>query len=90
MHGLGDGVEGGPNDGRRIQVRERGRGFADPYGPIRVPDVPGPGVGVGVDGDRLDAQAAQRPDDAAGHLAAVGDEDPAEWPVLATRPGRPG
>ena len=32
------------------------------------------GVGVAVDGDRADAEAPERPDDAARDLAAIGDE----------------
>ena len=37
-------------------------------------DVRGVAVGVGVDGDRGDAQLAGRPQDAHGDLAPVGDE----------------
>jgi hypothetical protein len=32
-------------------------------------------VGLGIDGDRLDAELAARVDDAEGDLAAVGDQD---------------
>jgi len=35
----------------------------------------GSGVGVAVDGDRTDAEAAERADDPHRDLAAVGDED---------------
>ena len=40
------------------------------------PDVGRAGIGVGVDGDRLDAHLATRPRDADGDLAAIGDEQP--------------
>ena len=53
-------------------ARRRG---ADPHGDVGLAHVARTGVGVGVDGDRADAQAAQRADDPDGDLAAVGDED---------------
>src|SRR6185312_1709338 len=53
---------------------------ADAYRLVRERDVPGIPIGVAVDRDTRDAERAQRADDAAGDLAAVGYEDPLEHP----------
>ena len=50
------------------------RHVAEADGGVGLPDVPGPGVRVGVDGDAADAEPAQGADDPDGDLAAVGDE----------------
>ena len=60
------------------QIALRRGGGADPHGDVGEGDVPGSGIGVAVDGDRADAEAAQCRDDAAGDLAAVCDEDGVE------------
>ena len=78
VHGLGAGVAAGLDDGLDFEVALGGGGGADPHRDVGFAHVPGAGVGVAVDGDRTDAQGAQGPDDAAGDLAAVGDEDGAE------------
>ena len=52
----------------------RGRG-PEAYGFVGEAHVHGSGVGVAVDGDRADAEAAERADDPHRDLAAVGDED---------------
>ena len=78
VHGLGAGVAAGLDDRLDLQVALGRGGGADPHGDVGFAHVPGAGVGVGVDGDRADAQGAQGADDAAGDLAAVGDEDGAE------------
>src|SRR5579864_5403854 len=44
-------------------------------------------VGFGVDGDRSDTHAAQRPNDATGDHAAIGDEDLAEHYGATATPG---
>ena len=51
-----------------------GRG-ADMHGLVGHRDMQRVGVGVGVDGDGAHAQAPRRADDAAGDLAAIGDQD---------------
>ncbi len=43
-------------------------------------------VGIGIDRDGLNPQPARRLDDATGDLAAVGDQNPLEHTVSATRP----
>ena len=61
-----------------VEVGLGGRGRPQPIGEVRGLRVGGLGVGIGVDGDGLDAQIAAGADDAQGDLAAVGDEDPGE------------
>ena len=78
VHGFGAGVAAGLDDGLDLEVALGGGGGADPHGDVGLAHVPGSGVGVGIDGDRTDAQRAQGADDAAGDLAAVGDEHGAE------------
>ena len=50
-------------------------GGPEAYGFVGEAHVHGSGVGVAVDGDRADAEAAERADDPHRDLAAVGDED---------------
>ena len=78
VHGLGPGILAGLDDGLDLQVALGGGNRADPDGDVGLAHVPGAGVGVGIDGDRTDAEVAQGPDDAAGDLAAVGDKHGAE------------
>jgi hypothetical protein len=78
VNGLGPRVEPGPDDRGGIQVGNDGRRFADPHGVIGLSNVPGPRIGIRMDGDRTHAQPAHGPEDPAGHLATVGDEDPLE------------
>ena len=87
VHGLGAGVAAGLDDGLDLEVALGGRGGADPHGDVGLAHVPGAGVGVGVDGDRTDAQRAQGADHAAGDLAAVGDEHGAEERLRAVAVG---
>ena len=81
VHGLGAGVAAGLDDGLDLEVALGGGRGADPHGDVGLAHVPGAGVGVGIDGDRADAQGAQGADHAAGDLAAVGDEHGAEQRV---------
>ena len=81
VHGLGAGVAAGLDDGLDLEVALGRGGGADPHGDVGLAHVPRAGVGVGIDGDRTDAEGAQGPDDAAGDLAAVGDEHGAEQGV---------
>jgi len=45
------------------------------HGLVGLAHMQGVAVGVGIDGDGGDAELFRRPDDAAGDLAAIGDED---------------
>ena len=73
--------QGGPRLGGGLHDpvdREVGRGCergTDPEGLVRHLDVESIAIGVGVDGDRGDAQVATRPGDPDGDLAAVGDQE---------------
>jgi len=64
------------------QVALRCGGGTEADGDVGERDMTGTGVGVAVDGDGADPEPAQRGDDAAGDLAAVGDEDGVEHRVL--------
>ncbi len=75
MHGLGAGLAAGLDDLVDEQIGLGGRRRADGDGLVRHLDVQGVAVGFRIDGDRLDAELARRLDDAAGDLAAVGDQD---------------
>jgi hypothetical protein len=66
---LGSGGQGGGDHGVGIEVR------GDPDHLVGGTDVQGFSIEVRGDGDRADAEAAARPDDAQRDLAAVGDED---------------
>ena len=73
------GLASGGEDRRRCRGRTARRGGRpDPDGGVGLAHVRRLGVGVAVDGDRADAEAPQGADDAAGDLAAVGDEDGVE------------
>ena len=67
LHGLDDAVDD------QVALR-RGR-RADGHGLVGLAHVQGVGVGLGVDGDGGDAETPAGADDAAGDLAAVGDQD---------------
>ena len=75
MHGLGAGLLAGLDDLVDQQVGLGGGRRADVDGLVGHLDVQGVAIGVGIDGDRLDAHLARGLDDAAGDLAAVGDQD---------------
>ena len=79
---------GGVEDGFRPQVAVAGRGRADVDGFVGHLDMQRLGVGVGIDRDRADAEPAGGADDAAGDLAAVGDQDLGEHGIyLAVQAG---
>jgi hypothetical protein len=75
MHRLGSGLPAGLDDllDDEIGLRRRRRPDGDRL--VRHLDVQGIAVCLGIDRDRGNAQPACRPDDAAGDLAAVGDQD---------------
>jgi hypothetical protein len=72
---LGAGVEAGLDDLVDQQVALRRRRRADVDGLVGQLHVQGVAVGVGVDGDTLDAHLARGLDDAAGDFAAIRNED---------------
>ena len=72
------GLAGGGEDRVDVEIGLRCGGRADAVRRVGLAHVRGLGVGVAVHGDRADAEAPQRADDAAGDLAAVRDEDGVE------------
>src|SRR5579884_4159202 len=87
MDRLGAGLPARLDDTVDLQIALRRRWRADAHRLIRLAHMQRVGVGIGIDRHRLDAHAARRAHDAAGDLAAIGDEDLAEhevsWPDLA-------
>ena len=61
-----------------VEVAVGGRGRTDADGAIRDPRVQRPGIGGGVDRDRLDAQLVQSADDPDRNLAAVRNQNARE------------
>ena len=81
----GTGRLGGGHDRVDVEVAVvRGR-RSDAHGDVGEPDVPRAGIRVAVDGDRADAHRSKRADDAAGDLAAIGDQDALEGSCLGHR-----
>ncbi len=66
------------DDAFDVQVGLARRRGADVHGAVGQADVPGVGIGVGIDGHGLHAQVAAGGDDAAGDLASVGNQDSLE------------
>jgi hypothetical protein len=58
-----------------VEVALRRRAWAEQVGLIRDRRVQRAAVGLRVDGDRADPELPERPEDADGDLAAIGDED---------------
>ena len=77
MHGVGPGTLGGVDDRVGPQVRLGRRGTAERHGDVGVAHERLVGVGIRVHGDGGDTEVAARPHDAAGDLAPVGDQQPA-------------
>ena len=75
MHGFGPGRLAGLDDllGDEIALRRRRR--ADMHRLVGHLDMHRVAVGVGIDRDRRDPHPPRRLDDAAGDLAAIGDQD---------------
>ena len=72
MDGVGAGCPRGRDQLLRVQVPVAA---LQAYPRIGLGDVRRAGVGVGVDGDGADAETAAGGEDAAGDLAAVGDQN---------------
>ena len=75
MNRVGSGDLGGRDDARDLQVALARRRGADADVVVGEADVQRLAVGLGVDGDGLDAELAARADDAQRDLAAIGDEN---------------
>ena len=71
--------------GAQIALARRRR--PDPDRLVRQRHVARLAIGVGIDGDGADAEALQRADDAAGDLAAIGDQDRIEHRRQPNQPG---
>ena len=75
MHGFRAGVAAGLHDAVDHEIGLRRGRRADMDGLVRHLDVERVAVGIGIDGDGLDAHAPRRLDDAAGDFAAIGDQN---------------
>ena len=85
VDGLGAGLEASGDDLVDCEIGLGRRRRPDGDGLVRHLDVQRFLVGFGIDGDRPDAHAARRLDDATGDLAAVGDQDCLEHRALARK-----
>ena len=88
MDGVGAGPPGRVEDEVGAQVGVGGGVAGEPDGDVGLRDVRQPRVGVGVHGDRLDAEAAAGGEDPAGDLAAVGDEQSVDLGHVRNTPKR--
>jgi hypothetical protein len=80
VHGLRAGRLRGGDDGVGGEVA------LDPDGLVGLADVAGARVGVGVDGDRPDAEVGEGPAHSDGDLAAVGDQHSGEHDHILKTP----
>ena len=87
MHGFGAGLLASLDDLLGHEIALRGRRRADMHRLVGHLDMHRVAVGVGIDRDRRDAHPARRLDDAAGDLAAIGDQDFLEHRRLIPRIG---
>ncbi len=71
-----------------VEVRGRGRRRSDAHRGVGEPDVRQLGVGVGVHGDRAEAELAAGADHARGDLGPVGDEHAAQGHHMRKTPKR--
>ena len=98
MHRVGAARGDGSHEGVLVEVALLCRRGADPHGVVRLLDMQRFRVGIGVDGDRSDAESTRRLDHAAGDFTAVGDQKGLEHllhpenaePVLGARCRAPG
>ena len=86
MDGVGAGGAGRRDDEVAAQIGSGGRRAGQPDGLVGQLDVRRPRVGVGVDGDRGQAERVRGPYDADGDLAAVGDQEPVHGPHIRKTP----
>ena len=85
MHGLGAGLLAGCDDLVDDQIALRRRRRADQHRLVGHLDMERVAVGVGIDGDGRDAHAPGGLDDAAGDLAAIGNQDLLEHRATQSR-----
>jgi hypothetical protein len=78
MHGLRPGCSRGGDDRRDVEVAGGGFRRADPHGGVGGARVQRVAVGVREHRHTADAHAPAGAGDAAGYLAAIGDQDGAE------------
>ena len=71
------GLASSGDDRLDVQVAISRVGWTDADVLVRAADMERVAVGVGVDGDTVQAELSARPDDAQRDLAAVSDQDPA-------------
>ncbi len=74
VDGIRAGFTGDAENLLRVQIGLCGRAFAQAVGLVGLLQMQAGGVGLGVDGDAVHIQVAQRTQDAAGNGAAVGDQ----------------
>src|SRR5262249_1772222 len=84
MHGLGAGAFAGGDDLLDNEIALRRRRRTDRHGLVGHFDVQRVAVGVGIDRNSCDSQAARGLDDPAGDLAAIGDQDTLEHAAIGT------
>ncbi len=75
MNRVGAGDLGGADDRRHVQIAVGAARRTDADVLVREPDVQRVLVGLGIDGDGLDAELAARMDDAQRDLTAIGDQN---------------
>ena len=78
MNGFGLRLDRRFEHGLLVEIAFRRIGGTDAIGEVGELDVQGVLVGIGIDGDRLDAKLLAGADDADGDFAAIGDEDSPE------------
>ncbi len=88
MNRLGAALPGSGDDALDREIALARRRRADPIGLVGHGDMERAGIGIGIDRDATDGETARRPHDAAGDLAAIGDEDLAEHPHIRKTPKR--
>jgi hypothetical protein len=74
MNGVGARLLGGGDDLGDVEIGLARGGGADTHRLVRHVHVKRVAVGVGIDGDRRDAEPPRRPHDAAGDFTPIGDE----------------
>jgi hypothetical protein len=82
MHRLGAGPLAGVEDLVDDEVAVCGRGRPNQHGLVGHFDVQRVPIGFGIDGDGFNTQAPRSLDDAAGDLAAIGDQNSLEHAAM--------
>ena len=74
MHGIRPGLGDGAHHRLDVEIACRSDRRANPDRPVSLANMQRIGIRIGVDGDRLDAEAACGVHDTAGDLAPIGDQ----------------